>query len=85
MRRISFKGSVSLQRHPPCPALVLTEPVSYRDVRDLLVGRGFEVDAATVFRWVQNFEQEITRRLPAPQLVGLRWHVDETYLRVNGR
>jgi transposase-like protein len=29
--------------------------VSYRDVEELLVERGVEVDHVTVFRWVQRF------------------------------
>jgi transposase-like protein len=29
--------------------------LSYRDVRELLVERGLEVDHTTVFRWVQRY------------------------------
>ena len=34
-------------------------PLSHRDVRDPLAQRGIEVDAATVYRWVQKFGPEI--------------------------
>ena len=62
-------------------------PLSYRDVRDMLAERGITVDAATVFRWVQKFGPEIRKRAYGRyrSARGLTWHVDETYLRVNGR
>jgi len=62
-------------------------PLSYRDVRDLLAERGITVDAATVYRWVQKFGQEIRKRAYGKHRThrGLQWHVDETYLRVNGK
>ena len=61
-------------------------PLSYRDVRDLLAERGIEVDAATIFRWVQKFGPEIAKRaFRHRSWRGLSWHVDETYLRVKGR
>ena len=58
--------------------------LSYRDVKELLVERGVEVDHVTVFRWVQRFTPllanaaRFSRHLP-----GDRWFVDETYLKVN--
>jgi transposase-like protein len=59
--------------------------LSYRDVEELLVERGVEVDHVTVFRWVQRFTPLLAdaarfgRHAP-----GDRWFVDETYVRVNG-
>src|SRR5882762_3587459 len=59
--------------------------LSYRDVEELLVERGVEVDHVTVFRWVQRFTPlfadaaRFCRHSP-----GDRWHVDETYVKVNG-
>ena len=35
-------------------ALVSADNLSYRDVEELLVERGVEVDHVTVFRWVQQ-------------------------------
>jgi transposase-like protein len=36
--------------------------LSYRDVEELLVERGIEVDHVTVFRWVQRFlRHEVAR------------------------
>ena len=59
--------------------------LSYRDVEELLVERGIEVDHVTVYRWVQRFTPllaEVAR--PCRHAVGDRWHVDETYLKVGG-
>ena len=59
--------------------------LSYRDIEELLVERGVEVDHVTVYRWVQRFTPLLAdaarfrRRSP-----GDRWHVDETYVKVNG-
>ena len=87
MRRDAFRG----HRFPREVILVAVRwycryPLSYRDARDLLAERGVEVDAATIFRWVQKFGPEIARRaFRHRSWRGLSWHVDETYLRVNGR
>jgi transposase-like protein len=59
--------------------------LSYRDVEELLLERGIEVDHVTVFRWVQRFAPlladaaRFTRNAP-----GDRWFVDETYIKVRG-
>ncbi len=61
-------------------------------VRPLLPGcrgapgrTGIEVDHVTVYRWVQRFAPEFAEAARARQhVVGDRWHVDETYLKVGG-
>jgi transposase-like protein len=59
--------------------------LSYRDVEELLAERGIEVDHVSIFRWVQRFAPEFAQAARARQhLVGDRWHVDETYVRVGG-
>jgi transposase-like protein len=59
--------------------------LSYRDVEELLAERGIEVDHVTVYRWVQRFAPEFAEAARARRhVVGDRWHVDETYLRVRG-
>jgi len=59
--------------------------LSYRDVEELLLERGIEVDHVTVYRWVQRFTPLL---LDAARLCrhrpGDRWYVDETYVKVNG-
>jgi DDE domain len=59
--------------------------LSYRDVADLLVERGVQIDHVAVYRWVQRFTPlfadaaRYCRHSP-----GDRWHVAETYVKVNG-
>jgi transposase-like protein len=59
--------------------------LSDRDVEELLVERGIDVDHVTVYRWVQRFTPlladaaRFTRHAPADG-----WFTDETYVKVNG-
>ncbi|MFG1955225.1 IS6 family transposase [Micromonospora sp. NPDC048830] len=59
--------------------------LSYRDVEELLVERGVEVDHVTVYRWVRRFiplladAARFARHSP-----GDHWFVDEIYVKVNG-
>src|SRR5437773_11089251 len=58
--------------------------LTYRDVEELLVERGVEVDHVTVYRWVQRFTPLLAdagrfrRHSPVD-----RWFVAETYVIVN--
>jgi transposase-like protein len=59
--------------------------LSYRDIEELLVERGIEVDHVTVYRRVQRFTPLLAdaarfcRHSP-----GDRWFVDATYVKANG-
>ena len=59
--------------------------LSYRDVEELLAGRGIDVDHVTVYRWVHRFTPLLA---DAAHFVwhapGERWFVDETYVKING-
>jgi transposase-like protein len=60
--------------------------LSYRDVEELLAGRGVEVDHVTIYRWVQRFTPLLAEAArPCRHAVGGRWQVDETYVKVAGR
>ena len=60
--------------------------LSYRDVEELLVERGIEVDHVTIHRWVQRFTPLlIDAARPCRHSVGARWFVDETYVKVAGK
>jgi transposase-like protein len=60
--------------------------LSYRDVEELLVERGVEVDHVTVYRWVLRFTPLLADAArPCRHAVGDRWQVDETYVKVAGR
>jgi transposase-like protein len=59
--------------------------LSYRNVEELLVERGVEVDHVTIYRWVQRFTPLLADAARfARHSPGARWHVDETYVKVNG-
>src|SRR6266511_3269379 len=85
--------------HAPAPANATVPPevitlavrwylrfgLSYRDVEELLAERGVKVDHVTIYRCVQRFAPEFAEAARARQhLVGDRWHVDETYLKIGG-
>jgi transposase-like protein len=86
------RAALSLRRYRFPPEIItlavrwyLRFGLSYRDVEELLAERGVEVDQVTIFRWVQRFAPEFAEAARARQhLVGDRWHVDETYLKVGG-
>jgi transposase-like protein len=60
--------------------------LSYRDVEELLTERGVQVDHVTIYRWVQRFTPLLADAArPCRHLVGDRWFVDETYVKVAGR
>ena len=65
--------------------LYLRYNLSYRDVEELLIERGIEVDHVTVFQWVQRFTPLLADAARfCRHSLGDRWFVDETYVKVNG-
>jgi IS6 family transposase len=60
--------------------------LSYRDIEELLAERGVEVDHVTVYRWVLRFTPLLADAAkPCRHIVGDRWLVDETYVKVAGK
>jgi transposase-like protein len=60
--------------------------LSYRDVEELLAEPGVEVDHVTIYRWVQRFTPLLAEAArPCRHVVGDRWQVDETSVKVAGR
>ena len=60
--------------------------LSYRDVEELLIERGVEVDHVTIDRWVLRFTPLLADAArPCRHRVGDRWQVDETYVKVAGQ
>jgi len=58
--------------------------ISYRDLEEMMLERGVEVDHTTLFRWVQQYAPEIEKRLrwyQKPRL-GESWKVDESQRQV---
>lgn len=61
--------------------------ISYRDLEEMMLERGIEVDHTTLYRWVQHYAPELEKRLRwywKPTL-GYSWRVDETYIKVKGK
>src|SRR5215213_9713815 len=64
----------------------LRYPLSYRDIEELFIERGLEVDHSTLNRWVLAYAPLIERRLRTfrqPHCGSIR--VDETYVKVRGQ
>ena len=58
----------------------------YRDIEELLRIRGVIVDDTTIQRWVFKFTPMIDRNIrKLKRQVGLRWRLDETYIKVEGK
>jgi putative transposase len=60
--------------------------LSYRDVEELLFGRGITVSHEAVRQWCrkfgQNYANQLKRRRAQP---GDKWHLDEVFLTINGK
>ncbi len=78
-------------RFPPeiishCVWLYFRFNLSYRDVEEMMSVRGVTLTYETVRDWCRKFGQTypngLRRRSPRP---GDRWHLDEVFLRINGR
>ena len=59
---------------------------SYRDVEEMMAERGVVVSYETIREWCQKFGQAYAKRLRIRRgRLGDRWHLDEVFLRINGR
>ena len=59
--------------------------LSYRGVEEIMKKRGVEVDHATIQRWVFKFMPEIDIQMRRrKKIAGMRWRMDETYIKVKG-
>ena len=69
-----------------CVWLYFRFALSYRDVKELMHEREVNVTYETVHEWCLKFGHLYARRLrsrsPRP---GDRWHLDEVFLKINGR
>jgi putative transposase len=82
----SYKG----HRYPVeaishCVWLYFRFPLSFREVGELMLGRGVVVSYETVRRWCTKFGQAyangLRRRRPRP---GDKWHLNEVFVKING-
>lgn len=85
---ISFKG-----RHFPKEVILLVVrwycaySLSYRDIEEMMLERGIQVDHATINRWVIHFapfiEAKFREKYKRP--VGSSWRMDETLIEIKGK
>lgn len=48
-----------------CVRWYLTDPLSYRQVAEMVCERGWAIDHTTIYRWVQKYEPELEKRFRA--------------------
>ena len=60
--------------------------LSYRDVEELALERGLNVDHSTIHRWVIEYAPQLEQSFCGrhKKQVGLSWRMDETYIKVKG-
>jgi transposase, IS6 family len=59
--------------------------LSYRDLEEMMLERGIEVDHTTIYRWVQAYSPQINKRIrPHLNPSNDSWKVDETYIKIKG-
>ncbi len=78
-----FRGEIILG----CVRWYCKYGISYRDLEEMMIERGVEVDHTTLYRWVQQYAPEIEKRLRSyyKPTLGESWKVDETYVKVKGK
>ncbi|MEL6359424.1 MAG: IS6 family transposase, partial [Bacteroidota bacterium] len=60
--------------------------LSYRDLEEMMLERGVNVDHTTIYRWVQAYNPELDKRCrPYLKPTNDSWRVDETYLKIRGK
>ncbi|MEO5969965.1 MAG: IS6 family transposase [Bdellovibrionia bacterium] len=77
-----FESEIILQ----CVRWYLSYPLSYRNLEEMMLERGIEVDHSTVNRWVLKYTPELEksfRKYKRP--TGSSWRLDETYIRLKGK
>ena len=83
---ITFKGrhhqqGIILQ----CVRWYVAYSLSYRDLEELMQERGYAVDHSTIQRWVVHYAPRFEKAFRKnKKRVGLRWRLDETYVKIKG-
>ena len=79
-------------RHFPTDVILTTiqwylrYKLSYRDIEELIVEHGIEVDHSTINRWIVNYAPLLaTQAQHYRRKVGISWRFDETYIKVRGQ
>jgi putative transposase len=84
---ISFSG-----RHYPnfiilqCVRWYVSYALSYRNIEEIMGERGFEIDHATLNRWVLHFAPPLEQQSRKfKRHVHRSWRMDETYIKIKGK
>ena len=66
-----------------CMRWYLRYTLSYRDLEEMMLERGLQVDHTTIYRWVQQYAPELEKRCrPHLKACNDSWKVDETSIKV---
>jgi transposase, IS6 family len=66
-----------------CVRWYLRYSLSYRDLEEMMLERGLQVDHSTIYRWVQHYAPELDKRCrPHLKACNDSWRVDETYMKI---
>ena len=58
---------------------------SYRDLEEMIIIRGANIDHSRLQRWVRRFVFLIDKRVhQGKRLLNGSWRIDETYIKLNG-
>lgn len=69
-----------------CVWLYFRYSLSYRDVEEMMFERGITVSYEMIRVWCLKFGAEYSKRLKRSRgRVGDTWHLDEVYLKIDGR
>src|SRR5665647_2178831 len=64
----------------------LKYPLSYRNLKEMMIERGIQVDHSTIMRWVHQYSPEIEKKIERHlRPTNDSWRVDETYIKVKGK
>jgi transposase-like protein len=64
----------------------LKYPLSYRNLKEMMIERGIQVDHSTIMRWVHQYSPELEKKIRRHlRLTNYSWRVDETYIKVKGK
>jgi putative transposase len=69
-----------------CTRWYLAYPLSYRNIEEMMMERGIDVDHSTINRWVLKYTPEIEKKFRKyKHTVGGSWRMDETYIKIKGQ
>lgn len=69
-----------------CVRWYLAYGLSLRNLKEMMVERGIDVDHTTIHRWVVHFSPILLERFNRrKRSVSSKWHLDETYVKVRGQ